>query len=362
MLSIWRFACQNYTFCENARSSLNCSNHCFSAWRLCLRLINSRWSILTVLIDTPRNWLQALCFGFPMFLRWAAWRVALCAFLLLLIQRSLAFELVLGKVSSDSQKAVEELTPMVEFAAEALSEYGVTKGVVRLFDSYSELAEAMKLGEVHWATDTGLVAAKLVHEVDAEAIAIKWKKGRGRYRSILFARNDSPIESIADLRGKTVVFEDPSSFSSYFLPRFMIEREGERLHLLRSLHDERRAGCVNYLFGRTEKNIALWVDKGLVDAGALSSSDWHSARRMLPETRARMRQVQESEEFPRSFELVSTLLPTELKLALTELLMQMTIKTHKPVLKAYERTSRFEPLTDEHLAQLRTFFEMSKAW
>ncbi len=297
-----------------------------------------------------------------MLLSGSRWRVVFSTFFLLASFKAHSFELVLGKVSTDSEKAEKELAPMVQFFSESLSEYGVSSGTVRLFDAPDDLIDSFKQGHVHWVTDTGLMASRLIHKAEAEAVAIKWKKGNGRYRSIIFTRDDSAIRTLKHLVGKTIVFEDEGSFSSYYLPRYLIEKQGINMHFLSSLREERNPDAINYLFGRTEKNIALWVDKGLVEAGALSSNDWNSVRRLLPESKRKMRKLAVSKEFPRAFELISPVLSPALRGEIKEGLMRLNLKDHKSLLKSYEKTTQFESVTDEYLEQLRAFYQTSKTW
>jgi len=224
------------------------------------------------------------------------------------------------------------------------------------------LAEAIHSGEVHWVTDTGLGAAKLMSESGAVPIALKWKKGRAYYQSVVFARADAGIHSVRDLVGASIAFEDESSLSAYFLPRLLMENEGLTLHEIPSINAEKKSDAVNYVFARTEKNIALWVEKGLVAAGALSSDDWASPKRVLPETKEKFAKVLVSDPHPRAYELVSPSLPTEVRDALAQLLLNMDEETHPKVLKAYEKTSQFQKVGQKELKQLELFAKRAASW
>ena len=280
----------------------------------------------------------------------------------LFCRQASGYEIVLAKVSTDAEKAVKELEPMARFMQGSLNSEGVIRASVRLFPSPEQLMTAFRQGEVHWVTDTGFMASQLIHEAQAEVAAIKWKKGKKRYHSIIFVKSSSHIGSLEDLVGKTIVFEDEGSFSSYFLPRYMIEKAGFKLHFLESLRDKPQPDAVNYVFGRTEKNIALWVDKNLADAGVLNNSDWETVDRLLPVSKSKMRQLLVSEAFPRAYEILSASIPDTIASAIKERLLTMNQSEHRSVLKAYEQTSGFEALTEESLEQLNEFYRLGRFW
>jgi phosphonate transport system substrate-binding protein len=57
----------------------------------------------------------------------------------------------------------------------------------------------------------------------------RWQRGKAEYQSLIFAKKDSGINSLQDLRGKVIAFEDPESTSGHFLPRFFLVKRGFKM-------------------------------------------------------------------------------------------------------------------------------------
>jgi len=270
--------------------------------------------------------------------------------------------LVLAQITERPKKDFKELRPMVTYMAEQLKEFGITSGEVRLFSNVSELVAAVKHGEVHWITETSFTAAKLVHEAGAKLIATKWKNGQQSYSSILYARSEHNIQSVTDLIGTTIAFENKNSFSSYFLPRLYLESQGltlERLDNLRQVPAENKVG---FVFSRNEVNNVLWVDKRLVAAGALNNGDWANRDRMPASIKSRLTIFYQSLPYPRSLEIVGPGLSPKIAKALTSKLLMMNSASDNGVMARYEQTTGFSPITPDIYHQLEQVYQHSLKW
>lgn len=78
------------------------------------------------------------------------------------------------------------------------------------------------------------------------------------YQSVLVTRSDSKLNRVADIRGHTFAFGSPRSFSSHYVPRVMLAREGVHLADLR-----------DYAYLGRHERVALAVLHGDFDAGGL---------------------------------------------------------------------------------------------
>ncbi|UTW10672.1 phosphate/phosphite/phosphonate ABC transporter substrate-binding protein [Marinobacterium rhizophilum] len=270
--------------------------------------------------------------------------------------------LVLGQVSERPDKDYEQLRPMVEHAAAQLSSLGVSGGDVRLYLESGELVAAMRRGEVDWVTETAYTAARLVHEAGARPLLRKWKRGQRDYQGIIYTRADSPVHGLNDLAGQTIAFEDADSFSSYYLPRMLLEQQGLQLRPMESLQQSAEPGLVSYIFSRTEENNALWVHKSLSAAGALNNNDWDNPTRVPPGLRSDLRIIYRSASYPRALELVSAGLEPALATALRHLLLSMTPETSAELLARYEQTTGFEPILPDDMQLLNDIYESSRTW
>jgi phosphonate transport system substrate-binding protein len=270
--------------------------------------------------------------------------------------------LVLGQVSDRPGKDYEQLRPMADYAAQQLAPLGISSAEVRLFPQAADLVAAMRRGEVDWVTETPFTAARLVHEAGARLLLRKWKRGQREYQSIIYTRLGSSVRSLDDLVGQTITFEHADSFSSYYLPRRLLEQRGMVLSPMKDLQQLPVPGRVSYMFSRNERNNALWVHKSLIVAGALSSSDWDDPARVPPALRDELRIIFRSPSYPRALELVSAGLAPKLVAALRDLLLHMTPANAPELMAAYEKTTGFEPILPDDLPLLNDIYRSSRTW
>ncbi len=87
---------------------------------------------------------------------------------------------------------------------------------------YNAIIEALRTGQADMAYMGALAVALAVERADAEPIVMKapdGDKSQAVYRSVLIARSDNDaINSIADIKGKTIAFVDPDSTSGNLVP------------------------------------------------------------------------------------------------------------------------------------------------
>lgn len=286
----------------------------------------------------------------------------ICLSTLLITSHVAAETLVLAQLSDRPKKDFKQLRPMAKHVAKHLGHVGITRAEVRLFSELDELVEAVKNGDVHWVTETPYSAAVLVHEADAVPLVMKWKSRQQRYQTLIYTHKDSGLKSLGDLSGKRIAFEHNNSFSSYYLPRLILEKQGQSLNQINGLNAERDSSKVNYLFSRNEKNNLLWVHKKLVEAGALNDGDWHNPGRVPDALKSELRIIYRSEPYPRALELVSGKLSAERAAALKDLLLSMTPDSHGKLLSRYEKTSGFEALNDDVPKLLTEIYNNSRNW
>ncbi len=91
-----------------------------------------------------------------------------------------------------------------------------------------------------------------------EIIAGEIQNGKANYHSVLVVPQNSPVQTVSDLRNHTIAFGSPRSFSSYFVPRAMLLNNGVQLSDLK-----------DYEFLGRHERVALAVVHGDFDAGGL---------------------------------------------------------------------------------------------
>lgn len=94
--------------------------------------------------------------------------------------------------------------------------------------NYTGVVQAMVSGQLDLAYFGGLTYAQALEQVAIEPIVteIDRETGTREYWSLIITRKDSGINSLADLKGKTFAFGDPSSTSGSLFPRLMLVDAG----------------------------------------------------------------------------------------------------------------------------------------
>ncbi len=93
---------------------------------------------------------------------------------------------------------------------------------MRMASSYATVVEGMKAGQVDIA-HFGAVSYRMARDAQAaELLGVAVENGQAVYYAGIFARQDSGINSINDLRGRTLATGDPNSTSSFNYPVAML--------------------------------------------------------------------------------------------------------------------------------------------
>lgn len=159
---------------------------------------------------------------------------------------------------------------------------------LKVAQSYGGVVEAM----CNNAADIAFVGSVTYLQAQkrgcAELLAVAVKSGRSVYYSGLFVRADSPVRSIADLRGQRVAFGDVNSTSAFIFPVAMLLDAG--IDPVRDLSAVRMTG--------THANSLAALINGEVDAAALSFDSYDKAVRANVPGARDLRVIARSEPIP----------------------------------------------------------------
>lgn len=253
--------------------------------------------------------------------------------------------LVIGKVTEDPKKIYKKLKPIASYAAGHMADLGIRKVEVLFAQDNAMMIRYLRQGKVDWITETPFSALIFVEKADAEILLRRWKKGVAQYHTIFFTRKDHAIESLADLKGKTIAFEDPGSTTAFLLPAATLISNGLSLVQFETPRDRPPADKVGFIFARNEVNAPTWVYKNMVDAGAFSNLDWEDSDRMIESIKSKMKIFHRTVNIPRGLELVRKDLRTDIKSRLKAVLLNCHKDPEaKSALKAYKKTTRFDAL------------------
>lgn len=266
--------------------------------------------------------------------------------------------LVLGRISDDPQAHYQQLKPLLDYFVPRMRDVGITEGRILMARDAQQMTSYLRRGRVDWVTETSGTAMQLERRAHAIPILVTERNGVSRYHTIFFTRTDSGIDSLDDLRGHSVAFQNASSTSAYFVPAVELLDRKLALEILLSPNDRPSADTVGYLFARSELNIATWVDKRLVDAGAMSNLDWVDPRRVPPSYRPDLKIIHTSIDYPRALEMVRGTMDARVCDRLREVLIGAASDpaAHDALLQFF-KTTRFLPIdapTQKSLDYLRS--------
>lgn len=250
--------------------------------------------------------------------------------------------LVLGRISDNPKAHYAQLKPLLDYVVARMGDVGITGGRILMARDARQMSSYLRRGRVDWVTETSGTGVELQRRTGAQPLLLTERGGASLYHTLIFARADSGLTSLADLRGKSIALQGVGSTSSYIVPASMLLDAHLPLEILLSPRDRPDAQSVGYVFARSEFNIAAWVDKGMVEAGALNDLDWKDERRMPLAFRRNMRVLAQSPDFPRALEMVRPGLAPAVRERLRQVLLQAAQDPQaRDALKRFFGTTRF---------------------
>lgn len=134
-------------------------------------------------------------------------------------------QLTIGLIPSEDSQAMIEASKQVLSTLESRLGMPVVPFVATDYNGIIEALRAGKL-DVAYLGPFSYVLATSVANVEAFAVAVTRKTGQSAYKSVIVVRKDSGIRELADLKGRTFAFVDPSSASGHLFPKAGLEQAG----------------------------------------------------------------------------------------------------------------------------------------
>ncbi len=261
--------------------------------------------------------------------------------------------LVLGRVSDDPKSQYEAMKALLDYVVPKMADVGIREGRVLMANDALQMASYLRRGRVDWVSETAGGAMLLQRRAGAEPFVLSERNGTRRYHTIYFARKDGDVRSIDDLRGRRIAFQNRTSTSAYFVPAMELLERGMALDILTSPTDAPAPGAVGFVFARTERNVATWVHKHLVDVGAVSDLDWNDPRKVPDFFRNDFVILRETPDMPRGVEMVRGDLDAKVRERLRAILIAAADDPQARVaLGRFHRSLRFFPIEDGDRADL----------
>jgi phosphonate transport system substrate-binding protein len=246
-----------------------------------------------------------------------------------------------GSVSLNPAREHEVFRPFVDHVASQLSEVGIGRGRVVVVDSISMMVEELENGRVDVYIDSPFPVGFVWKRTEIDLLLRRWKRGSETYRSVVFARADSGVESVADLAGKMIAFGEPFSTSGFLMPKAALASTGLRLDNYEDAAASIPPDRVGYVFSNDAENTLFWVLKGKVDAGAVNEDYFEG---LAGSRISELKIILTTEAVPRNLVCVRRSLDRRVTDALRDLLLGMDEDEEgREVLKGFEETARFDP-------------------
>ena len=258
--------------------------------------------------------------------------------------------LVFGRVHNDPVRAIRDRQEFVDYLAKKLQPAGITSGKILVVEKLSQLARAVKDGEVDLFHDSVVPTMVLSRNSGSVPILRQWKRGEAEYDSVIVVKKDSGINALSDLQGKTVAFDEPHSTSAHVVPRMLLADKKLKMIRLNSAQ-EMKPHAVGYVFGSDGSAMSFLIS-GRTDAAATSSREFEQLR---PDVRENLKVIGTSITVPRQLVSVRRDLDIKLRDALKQALLTMDNDPEgREVLKRQQKTTKFDEIPASSMQQLKT--------
>jgi phosphonate transport system substrate-binding protein len=218
------------------------------------------------------------------------------------------FKIGIGSIMSAEETAVH-YHELLQYIAEKLGRK--IKLVQRR--TYGEINRLIADGRIDLAFICSGPYAGGKEKFNFEALAIPSVRGSHLYQSYLIVKNNGPIQTLADLRGKVFAFTDKDSNTGKLVPTYWLELAGQ----------SPEAFFGKIIYTHSHDNSIMTVAKSLVDGAAVSGQVWEYYHRRNPVFTGKTRIIRKSESFGNPPVVAASHLPSDLKKRMRTLLWDM---------------------------------------
>ena len=268
-------------------------------------------------------------------------KLSLIGAALLLPQLAYAGSFNIGSVSTSPIEETRKFSPFARYVAGQLQSAGVDQGKVVVAEGIAAMSALMRTRQVDLYIDSLFPSLAISRLAGSKFLLRRWKKGSSDYQAVIFARKDSGIARLEDLKGKMVAFEEPFSTTGYFFPKLKLMKAKFRVTPKGQSSDSVRPDEVGYVFSRGDTNTVFWVLNGAVAAGALDSDKYTQFAKNL----GNLRVLHETDFLPRQIVSYRADLPETLVKKVREVLINMSQSDEGvKVLRDFENTAKFDAI------------------
>jgi phosphonate transport system substrate-binding protein len=254
----------------------------------------------------------------------------------------------LGVISPKPEQRLIDYAPLARHLADSLRSSGIEQVKVHVPKDIEEMERLIRNGSVHIVLESALPTIQL-EKAGMIPSLLAWRKGVREYRTLFFVRKDSPIQRLADLKGKTIAFQDPHSTSAFAIPVLELRNHGLQPAPADGAR-QKSEDALLYSFSGAARNEAYWVAQKKVDAGAFNNNDWDD---LPPTVRSELRIIHETRPIIRYCVSLHRDLPASLRQALETVLINANkSRAGKHALSSASEIRKIERLGDAERASL----------
>ena len=249
----------------------------------------------------------------------------------------------------DPVRAIKDRQEFVDYLAKKLAPFGIVGAKIMVIDKMHLLAQALKEGKVDLFHDSVVPTMVLSKWSGSVPILRQWKYGEADYSGIIVVNTNSGMNTLADLKGKVIGFDEPHSTSASVLPRMLLEEKKLKLVEVKS-PGAVKPDVIGYEYGE-DGNSANRLVIGRVDAAASIDRE---IERLKPEVRETLKIIGRTISVPRQIISVRKDLDSQLVNALKDVLLKMDKDPEgQEVMKRQWNTTKFDDIPPGSLEHLR---------
>jgi phosphonate transport system substrate-binding protein len=257
--------------------------------------------------------------------------------------------LVFGRVHDDPVRSIRDRQEFVDYIAKKLAPVGITGGRILVVEKMHLLAQALREGKVDIFHDSVVPVMVLAKRAGSVPILRQWKFAEADYEGTIVVKKNSGIDTLSDLKGKIIAFEEPHSTSASVLPRMLLEEKKLKLVEIKS-PGVVSPDVVGYIHGSDGNSPNLLIT-GKADA---ATTTYREIERLKPEVRESLKVIAKTASVPRQIIAVRKNLDPTLLKALKEVLLNMDKDPEgRGVLKRQQNTTKIDEIPPGALEQFK---------
>ncbi len=268
----------------------------------------------------------------------------------LFFQTAWAGQINIGSISKEPTREIKKFLPISRYLAKHLNLEEINQCTVVVAKDIHQMAKFITEGNVDIYIDSPFPSMAVSRLSGSKFLVRRWKKGVGAYHSVIFARKDSSIERLDDLKGKMIAFEEPHSSSGCLLPKIVLMQEGLKLTEKRDSADPVGTDEVGYTFSWEDENTMLWVFRKKVSAGAIDNQNYVKEAKDNIES---LKIIFKSFPIPRQIVSYRADLDQKIVDRIKEILIKMDKSENgRKTLQEFEMTTKFDEIPDHNITFL----------